>query len=867
MSSDVATRVDTAFALVDDDPATAEATASAILEDPAVPTPERIRAQWARGMARRQRGQLQLGASDLDAAREAAAAAGELQLAARIDVTRAIVTFHTQSADAALALLDSAEPHLDGADLARLETQRGLILHRVGELDKAEQLYQRARRRFVHSPDGVGQIRLLNNLAVLYAQRGELARADERATEAYELADALGQRFMAAGSLHNRGYGRARMGRLGSAIDDIRAAEEEYLVLGREDLVHIARVDLAEVLLSANLIDEATEVAERALSGIRQHGTEMDVADACLLAARCRAAAGRAEHARAAAAEAIELLRRQERRSLLAAAEYVAVSLQLEDHDQSGRAETLSELSERLRSHGWWLESTGAAVLAALHWLRATDFAAANAVLDRLGPARRLPAAERAAVALARARIAEAMGERRRARRAISLGLRTVAENQSSLASFELRAFAAGHGAALQRLGAELAIADGRPRELLERLEATRARMTAGGAGDHVDPVLDELLSALRATTQELRAASAAGRVADELRRDQIELESRIRDRSRRVGGVDSRACASVDEALAAVGDRSLLEYALIGDRVWAVTVSRGRAALHDLGSAHGLGADIEACSFALNRLNRAGGSPASIDAAAATLAAVTEQLRERLVPPMLRRHDGPVVIVPDGSLHGVPWRAVVGAGGRPISVTPSLLGWFLASTGADRVPAREGVALVAGPGLRLAEAEVGAVAGVHPDASVLTGGAATVPAVVAAIAGTELAHLACHGAFRDDNPLFSTLLMHDGPITVHDLQGRGTLPRIMVLSACSAASAGALRGGTLLGLASALMAMGVNSVIAPLTPVNDEAVVDRMVELHRGLTSGRSPAEALAGVAGGAELDPVAAAFVALGA
>lgn len=868
MSSDVATRIEAAFELVDDDPARAEAMASDVLVDPATPVADRIRARWARGMARRQRGDPQLGASDLARARDEATAAGELGLAAQVNVTRAIITFQADGADAASALLDAAEPHLHGADLARLETQRGLIMHRVGELDAAERLYQRARRRFARTPDGIGQVRLLNNLAVLHAQRGELVRADHCATEAFELADALGQRFMAAASLHNRGYGRTRMGQLAEAIDDIRAAEDEFVALARHDFAQMSRVDLAEALLSANLVDEAAQVADRALAGVRRYGTQIDVADASLLAARCRAAAGRSEDAGEAAEEAVELLRRQERRSLLAAAEYVAVSLQREDDDQGRRAETLGELSERLRSHGWWLEATGAAVRAADHWLRAASPAAAAAVLDRLGPARRLPAAERAAVALARARIAEATGDHRGARRGISLGLRTVAENQASLSSFELRAFAAGHGAALQLLGAELAIADGRPRELLERLEATRAQMiTTAGAGEQMDPVLDELLASMRAITEELRAASTAGEAADALRRQQVELESRIRDRSRRVGGIGAGACGSVSEAVSALGERSLVEYALVGDHVWAVAISHGRAALHDRGSAAGLRTDIEACSFALNRLNRTGGSPASVEAAASTLAALTNELRERLIPPALRRDDGPVVIVPDGILHGVPWRAVLGAGGRPISVTSSLLGWSVASSGLGQVRGPGRVALVAGPGLPGAEAEVRAVAGVHPDATVLTGPAATVATVLGGIAGTDVAHLACHGSFRSDNPLFSTLLMHDGPITVHDLQGRGQLPRIVVLSACSAASSGPLRGGALLGLASALTAMGVASVIAPLTPVNDEAVVDRMIELHRALSAGRSPADALAGVADGHELDPVAAAFVALGA
>ena len=38
-------------------------------------------------------------------------------------------------------------------------------------------------------------------------------------------------------------------------------------------------------------------------------------------------------------------------------------------------------------------------------------------------------------------------------------------------------------------------------------------------------------------------------------------------------------------------------------------------------------------------------------------------------------------------------------------------------------------------------------------------------------LGGVALAHLACHGAFRSDNPLFSSLRVADGDLTVYDLE------------------------------------------------------------------------------------------------
>ena len=89
-----------------------------------------------------------LGADDLFTARQEAVEHGDRVLAARIDTTLAAVALYTGSADGALEVLDQARPHLRGADLARLETQRGLIKHRTGDLGAAERDYAAARRRF-----------------------------------------------------------------------------------------------------------------------------------------------------------------------------------------------------------------------------------------------------------------------------------------------------------------------------------------------------------------------------------------------------------------------------------------------------------------------------------------------------------------------------------------------------------------------------------------------------------------------------------------------------------------------------------------------------------------------------------------------
>jgi CHAT domain-containing protein len=152
----------------------------------------------------------------------------------------------------------------------------------------------------------------------------------------------------------------------------------------------------------------------------------------------------------------------------------------------------------------------------------------------------------------------------------------------------------------------------------------------------------------------------------------------------------------------------------------------------------------------------------------------------------------------------------------------------------------------------------------------VLGDGTATVAAVLQAIDGAELAHIAAHGEFRADSPLFSSLRLDDGQLTVYDLERLSRGPRRLVLSSCDSGVAAPAGADEVLGLASSLIPLGTTGIVASVVPVNDRAVVPLMIALHHGLRGGASLAQALRDARVGLESDPVAAAtgwsFVCLG-
>jgi CHAT domain-containing protein len=175
---------------------------------------------------------------------------------------------------------------------------------------------------------------------------------------------------------------------------------------------------------------------------------------------------------------------------------------------------------------------------------------------------------------------------------------------------------------------------------------------------------------------------------------------------------------------------------------------------------------------------------------------------------------------------------------------------------------------LVAGPRLQHAEREVQSLATEQPGAAVLVGAAATAEATLRALDGAALAHLACHGRFRADSPLFSSLELADGPLTTLELQRLRRPPEVLVLSACDLALSDRHPGDELLGLSAALLAMGTRTIVASVVPVPDAAARRLMLAFHRELAGGASPALALARAQAGLRKGSEAlAGFVCLGA
>jgi CHAT domain-containing protein len=105
---------------------------------------------------------------------------------------------------------------------------------------------------------------------------------------------------------------------------------------------------------------------------------------------------------------------------------------------------------------------------------------------------------------------------------------------------------------------------------------------------------------------------------------------------------------------------------------------------------------------------------------------------------------------------------------------------------------------------------------------------------------------------------MFSSLRMTDGPLTVYDFEQLRRAPHRLVLSCCDSGALASIGADELLGLVSCLLPLGTAGIIAAIVPLNDEAVVPVMLEVHRRLKAGQTLAEAVHGVRTGPTGDPI---------
>jgi CHAT domain-containing protein len=105
--------------------------------------------------------------------------------------------------------------------------------------------------------------------------------------------------------------------------------------------------------------------------------------------------------------------------------------------------------------------------------------------------------------------------------------------------------------------------------------------------------------------------------------------------------------------------------------------------------------------------------------------------------------------------------------------------------------------------------------------------------------------HIATHGFFRRDNPLFSAIRLGDGFLSLYDLYRLELRAELVTLSGCSTGLSEVVGGDELLGLTRGLLHAGARGVLLSLWDVQDESTADYMAVFYGHLARGSNAAEA----------------------
>jgi CHAT domain-containing protein len=110
----------------------------------------------------------------------------------------------------------------------------------------------------------------------------------------------------------------------------------------------------------------------------------------------------------------------------------------------------------------------------------------------------------------------------------------------------------------------------------------------------------------------------------------------------------------------------------------------------------------------------------------------------------------------------------------------------------------------------------------------------------------SRFVHIASHGFFRGDNPMFSGIRLGGSHLTLYDLYRLKLPVELVTLSACVSGLNVIAAGDEVLGLARGLLSAGAASLLVSLWDVPDQSTAEFMQAFYQRYLPATNKAEAL---------------------
>ena len=311
---------------------------------------------------------------------------------------------------------------------------------------------------------------------------------------------------------------------------------------------------------------------------------------------------------------------------------------------------------------------------------------------------------------------------------------------------------------------------------------------------------------------KEILAAQAALKAA---RAEMLEAVARVQRATRSAADVVYPQAADLEDIQAALGkDEALVSYTVARRHLFALVVTRAGARIVEL--------------------EWTGPAKAWNDPATDT-DAERARLRAKLVTPLKLRARR-VLISPVGDLAYMPFALLMPE--KEVTYVPS--GTTYRVLRADAIRRGEGVLALGAPdysGTKLAPLPATREEAMAIGDTVLLGKQATPAGLAAALSRKKrwrAVHLACHGQVHHERPLFSSLALTGGSLSILEVYRRKIPADLVVLSACETAQGELYIVEGVVGFVRAFMLAGAPRVIVSLWKVDDDATRALMTRFYR---------------------------------
>lgn len=309
-----------------------------------------------------------------------------------------------------------------------------------------------------------------------------------------------------------------------------------------------------------------------------------------------------------------------------------------------------------------------------------------------------------------------------------------------------------------------------------------------------------------------------------------------------------------LEDLRATIGDDTLVvEYFQSRDRILGCLLTRDRLEIEPVTSVSRFNSALRLLRFQLAKF-RLGSEYTKVfrDSLVESVQSHLKSLYEELLGPIRSRLNAPhLLIVPHGALHYVPFHALFDGKGyvideHTVSYAPSLSVYSVCTKKAINT---SGPTLLMGiPDQRapLIEKEINSISSIWDSSRTYLGTLATDSVLRNEGPGCRILHIATHGHFRQDSPLFSRIRLAGSFLSLYDLYQLRLPAELVTLSGCATGMNVVAAGDELIGLARGLFQAGAQSLLLSLWDAHDASTAEFMHAFYVRLRQGLHKATAL---------------------